>query len=102
MKAYRVPGVLGLALAAFWLGTACAETRSVIDPVEAPMPQKPPAPAVKEADDPDAIWAELGRDIPDQADNGRLGCRIGVAAAAAHLEGPPPLSPRPRAFGPME
>src|SRR5262249_47489013 len=43
MTACRVAGLFGLALAALWPGRALAETSSVIDPVEAPAPQRPPA-----------------------------------------------------------
>jgi formylglycine-generating enzyme required for sulfatase activity len=54
MTACRVPQLVGFAIAAFWMGTAFAETRSVIDPVEAPVPPTIPAPARKEAEEPDA------------------------------------------------
>src|SRR5262245_29485208 len=53
MTACRVPQLVSFALAALWVGTTPAETRSVIDPVEAPVPQKPP-PAVKDAEELDA------------------------------------------------
>ncbi len=43
--------------------------------------------AGRDADHADAIRAELGRHILDQADDGGLGRRIGVAAAAAHHAG---------------
>ena len=43
--------------------------------------------AGRDADDADAVGAELGRDVLDQADDGGLGRRIGVAAAAAHHAG---------------
>ena len=43
--------------------------------------------AGRDADDADAVGAELGGDILDQADDGGLGRRIGVAAAAAHHAG---------------
>ena len=42
--------------------------------------------AGRDADDADAVAAEFGRDILDQADDGGLGRRIGMAA-------PPPTMP---------
>ena len=71
-------------LLCFWLGTAVAETRSVIDPVEAPAPKKPPAPAAVEPQQQDpAVKRERRRAEAEQRKRASAEARAQAAESEA-------------------